>query len=132
MPFVFLVVGAVFITAGVRGQSANLLTLLKGDFTGSNNFIYWFISIVVVGAVGYVKDLQALSRAFLVLVIIVLLLNEDKNGQGFFTEIQAAISSIFGSGYGVNVYDKVAPISTPSTGNIALQPLPTYSIPVVN
>ena len=94
MPFVFLITGLLFIVAGVRGKSSDLLTLLKGDFTGSNNFIYWFISILVVGAIGYIKDLQALSRAFLVLVIIVLLLHEDKNGQGFFTEFQAAVKGI--------------------------------------
>lgn len=94
MPIIFILAGILFLTAGVRNQSENLLTLIKGDFAGPNNFIYWFLSIVFVGALGYIKDLQALSRAFLVLVIIVLLLNEDKNGSGFFTEFQSAVKSI--------------------------------------
>lgn len=84
------------LTSGVRGTSNNLLTLLKGDLTGSNNFIYWIISILVIGALGYIKDLQSFSRALLVLVIVVLVLNEDKqNGTGgFFTNFQNAVSSI--------------------------------------
>ena len=94
MPFAFLIAGIVLIAAGVNGKSSDLLTLLKGDLTGSNNFVYWIVSILVVGAIGYIKDLQSLSRAFLVLVIIVLILNEDKNGKGFFTEFQSAVSGI--------------------------------------
>jgi hypothetical protein len=94
VPFVFLITGLLFIVAGVRGKSSDLLTLLKGDFTGSNNFIYWFISILVVGAIGYIKDLQALSRAFLVLVIIVLFLYTDKKGKDFFTQFQSAVKGI--------------------------------------
>jgi UDP-N-acetylmuramyl pentapeptide phosphotransferase/UDP-N-acetylglucosamine-1-phosphate transferase len=95
MPFVFIIVGIVLLTSGVRGQSSTLLTLVKGDLTGSNNFIYWIVSILVIGSIGYIDDLKSLSRAFLVLVIVVLVLNEDKNGTGgFFASFQSAISSI--------------------------------------
>lgn len=94
MPFAFIIAGIVLIAAGVRGKSSDLLTLLEGDLTGTDNFVYWIVSILVVGAIGYIKDLQSLSRAFLVLVIIVLILNEDKNGNGFFTEFQSAIVGV--------------------------------------
>jgi UDP-N-acetylmuramyl pentapeptide phosphotransferase/UDP-N-acetylglucosamine-1-phosphate transferase len=95
MPFVFIIAGIVLLVSGVRGQSSNLLTLVKGDLTGSNNFIYWIVSILVIGSIGYIDDLKSLSRAFLVLVIVVLVLNEDKNGVGgFFTSFQSAITSI--------------------------------------
>ena len=95
MPFIFIIVGVVFITAGVRGTSSQLLTLLEGDITGKNNFAFWILSILVIGAIGYIEDLRSLSRAFLVLVILGLILNEDKNGAGgFFQNFQAAVNSI--------------------------------------
>jgi hypothetical protein len=100
MPFAFGLIGTVFVIAGVRGSSADLLTLLKGDLTGSNNFVYWIISIAVIGAIGYVKDFQPLSRAFLVLVVVVLVLAEDKKSGsgGFFVKFQDAVTQITGQG----------------------------------
>jgi hypothetical protein len=99
MPFVFIIVGIVLLVSGVRGQSANLLTLLKGDLTGSNNFGYWIFSILVIGAIGYVQDLRQLSRAFLVLVIVVLVLEENKKTSGsggLLQEFTSAFASITG------------------------------------
>lgn len=100
MPFAFAIVGIVFVTAGVRGTSADLVKLLKGDVTGQNNFIYWMLSIAILGGLGYVKDFQPLSRAFLVLVLIVLVLAEDRQGStggGFFVKFQQAVTQISGS-----------------------------------
>jgi uncharacterized membrane protein YgcG len=87
MPFVLIIVGIVLLVAAVRNTvaapaSPNLATLIKGDFTGQDNFAYWLVSILVIGALGYVPELKPLSRAFLVLVIIVLFLS---NG-GFFSK----------------------------------------------
>ena len=97
MPFVFIIIGIVMVTAGVRGTSQNLLTLLKGDLTGSNNFVYWIVSIGVIGALGYVQDLRSFSRALLALVIIVLVIRENQQGSGgFFTEFQSAVKQITG------------------------------------
>lgn len=99
MPFVFIIAGIVLLVSGVRGSSTDLVTLLKGDLSGSNNFVYWILSILLIGALGYVDDLKGLSRAFLVLVIVVLVLNEDKsNGTGgFFTNFNSAVKTITGS-----------------------------------
>jgi len=95
MPFVFIIVGLVLLFAGALGNTNELLGLLKGDITGKNNFIYWIVSILIIGSIGYVQDLRTLSRAFLVLVIVVLVLNEDKNGNGgFFAKFQDGISQI--------------------------------------
>ena len=99
MPFVFVIIGIVMIAAGVRGQSGNLVTLLKGDLTGSNNFIYWIVSIGIIGALGYVQDLRAFSRALLALVIIVLVIRDDKQqgtGGGLFVQFESAIKQISG------------------------------------
>ena len=99
MPFAFGIVGIVFIVAGVRGTSAALMKLLQDDLAGQNNFVYWMISILVIGGLGYIQDLRALSRAFLVLVVLVLVLHEGSKagGGGLFAEFQSAIAEITGS-----------------------------------
>jgi hypothetical protein len=97
MPFIFLIVGVVFVTVGLKRNSQCLMTLLTNDIKGSNNFIYWIISIGIIGSLGYVQELRGFSRALLALVIIVLVLAEDKQGSGgFFTEFQSAIKTITG------------------------------------
>lgn len=75
MPFLFIIIGVVMVVAAVRGTNTDLVTLIKGDFTGKGNFIYWLVSILIIGAVGYIPDLKPVSRAFLVLVVIVLFLD---------------------------------------------------------
>jgi hypothetical protein len=100
MPFAFAIIGIVFLIAGVRGKSADLTTLLGNDLKGQNNFIYWILSIAIIGAIGYVKDLQPFSRAFLVLIIVVLIISEDNKAQGsggFFVKFNQAVSQITGS-----------------------------------
>jgi hypothetical protein len=96
MPFAFAIIGLVLLVSGVRGTPGDLVTLLKGDITGSNNFVYWILSIGIIGALGYVEDFRPLSRAFLVLVIVVLVLAQDKQGSGggFFTRFQQSIATI--------------------------------------
>ena len=97
MPFAFIIAGIVLLVSGVRGSSQSLVSLLKNDLTGSNNFGYWILSILVIGALGYVQDLRALRRSFLALVLIVLVIAEDKNGMGgFFTEFQSSVKQIAG------------------------------------
>lgn len=98
MPFAFLFVGGIFVVAAVRGNSKQLLSLVKSDLTGQNNYIYWMLSILVLGALGYVDELRPLSRAFLVLVLIVLVLKEGNpatgQGGGLFQQFQNAIKTI--------------------------------------
>lgn len=99
MPFVFIIIGIVFLVSGVRGQSSTLVTLVEGDLTGTNNFAYWILSILLIGAIGYVEDLRMLSRGFLILVIVVLVLNENKkdSGQGgLLASFTSAFNSITG------------------------------------
>lgn len=90
MPFAFLIVGIVFLIAGVRGEQDKLFTLLRSDFsqTGDkSSFIPWLVSILIVGSVGYIEPLKPLSRAFLVLLVVVLFLS---NG-GFFQQFTQQI-----------------------------------------
>ncbi len=78
MPLVFIGLGIVFILTGLKGDAGSLWDLVRGDFSGPNNYVYWMISILALGSLGYVESLQKLSRLFIVLVIIVLLLNRNK------------------------------------------------------
>jgi hypothetical protein len=96
MPFALLIVGIILTVAGVKGTQSTLFSLVKGDFTGTNNFIYWALSILVVGALGYVPQLRPLSKGFLVLIVVVLFLktgNPNAAGGGFFAEFQRALGS---------------------------------------
>jgi len=81
MPFVLIIVGVILLIAAVRNTQQKLFFLLANDFTGPNNFIYWFISILIIGAIGYIPKLKPVSDGFLVLVILVLFL---RKGTGFF------------------------------------------------
>ena len=89
MAFLFLIVGVVLVIAGVKGTQGDLWTQLQKDFSpaaqqqGQHSFLAWFIAILVIGALGYVDELKELSRAFLVLVIVVLLLSNN----GFFAQL---------------------------------------------
>ncbi len=90
MAFVFIIIGVVFVIAGVRGTQQQLWEQLQKDFSpaeqkeGQHSFLPWFFSILVIGALGYVEDFKSLSRAFLILVIVVLFLSNN----GFFAQLQ--------------------------------------------
>jgi hypothetical protein len=98
MPFLFIIVGLVLVIAGVRntvtdsGQTKGLYTLVQGDFTGSESFLVWVAAILIIGAVGYIKDFQAISRALMVLIVVTLFLS---NG-GFFQKLQQEFPGAFG------------------------------------
>lgn len=97
MPFAFLIVGLVLIITGVKGTSKDLLTLLKGDIQGTNGYLYWLVAILAVGSVGYIPSLKTVSRAFLVLILVALVLKEgnpQSAGGGFFAQFTAALKQI--------------------------------------
>lgn len=88
MPILFIGSGLVLVIAGLNGDAGQLWNLVANDFTGPKNFVYWFLSIVFLGLLGYVKGLEKFSRLFLILVIIVLFLD---NG-GFFNQFQTFVN----------------------------------------
>ncbi|MGH7955117.1 MAG: hypothetical protein ACREOZ_04070 [Gloeomargaritales cyanobacterium] len=97
MPFAFIIVGTVLVISGVRGTSQQLLTLVKGDLQGKNGYLYWLVAILIIGSVGYIPNFKGLSRAFLALVLIVLVLKEGNpsNGNGgFFQQFTSALQQI--------------------------------------
>lgn len=95
MPFLFLIIGIVMVTAAARDtvqdnektHQQGLATLIKGDFTGQNNYLYWVVSLLIVGAIGYIKPLQPVSRAFMLLIIIVMFVSHG----GVYERFNAAL-----------------------------------------
>jgi hypothetical protein len=93
MPLLFIGSGLILILSGWKGDPSELLKLVEGDFSGPHNYVYWMVSILVLGSLGYVEQLRKLSRLFVALVVIVLLLDN----RGFFAQLQAFINSSQGS-----------------------------------
>ena len=89
MPFVLASLGILFIVAGMRGTTSQLFTLLKGDFTGPNNFFFWALAILMVGSLGYIKKVQPFSDAFIALIIVVLFLTH----KGFFDKFMQEVNA---------------------------------------
>jgi len=87
VPLALLVIGIVLITSGVRGTQDELFSLLKSDFTGPNNFMVWLAALGAVGATGYIPGLAPVSRAMLVLILVVLVLTN----RGFFSQFTNAV-----------------------------------------
>ena len=88
MPFVFLIIGVLFLIVAVRGTQGDLYALLKGEFVGKDSFLVWGSSLLILGALGYVPVIQKPARAMALLVILVLIL---KDQGGFFTKFNTAL-----------------------------------------
>jgi hypothetical protein len=94
MPFAMLIVGIILLVSAVRNTTDDLFALVKNDFTGPNNFIFWVVSILIIGAIGYIPKLKPISTGFLALVILVLFLskgNPKNPGGGFFQQFTSAL-----------------------------------------
>ena len=74
MPYALILSGLLLTIAGARGTQGDLFDLLKGDFTGNNSFVWWSVSIVGIGSLGYIAKFRGVANAFLALVFIVLIL----------------------------------------------------------
>ena len=116
MPFAIILAGILALVLGYNGTEGNFFSLLKSDFTGPGNFIYWILAIAVIGGLGYVPGLQGVSRAFLFLVILVLVLTK---GQGFFSQFNGAINgttntTMSGAGGMMNAVGAPPPLMLPS------------------
>ena len=89
MALIFFIVGAAIIVAAIRNTQGDLGTLVAGDFSGPNSFLYWLAVGAILGLVGYVPAFRNPSRVFMGLLIVVLLLTK---GTGFFSQLQSALA----------------------------------------
>lgn len=97
MPYALVIIGLLLTVAGARGSQGDLYALLKGDFTGNQSFIWWTISILAIGSLGYLPKMRGVANSFLVLVFLVLILSNSKGGKGVFQNFVDAVKSNAGS-----------------------------------
>jgi hypothetical protein len=97
MPFALLVIGVVLIVSAINGTQSQLVLMLRRDFTGTGNFVYWLAALLAIGAIGYIEKLKPVSDGFLVLVILVLLLSRGNpkfnSAGGFFKQLTTALGA---------------------------------------
>ena len=89
MAYVLLLIGAMLTISGVQGTHGTLFKLVREDFSGPNSFVYWAASVGAIGAVGYVPAFKELSRAFLVLILLVMVISN----RGAFAKFTEALES---------------------------------------
>lgn len=91
MALFFTLAGLILIFTGVNGTVGELGKLLKGDFTGPNNFIVWIAAIIIAGLFGYAPRFKPISYAFLALIFVAILLS---SGSGFFDKFNQTIKDM--------------------------------------
>jgi hypothetical protein len=100
MPFVFIIVGLVFLVTAIRGTQSDMLGLVKSEFVGKNSFIPWASAILILGALGYVKTIRPVTDGMIMLVVLAMVL-ANKGG--------------FASALNNQIRNPIAP-ATPSAG----------------
>lgn len=111
MPFALTFTGLILIITGFQNTYKEFGSKVQGDFSGPGNFLYWMIALLIVGSLGYVKDLQTFSRYFMALIIIGIILAEKTGtaqGITFFSNLV--------SGIGTGSTEKTNPIGAGLSG----------------
>lgn len=85
MAWAFLIIGLIVLVAAIRGKQTDLWNLVRSDFTGSNNFFYWVLAVILLVALGTFKPIRPITDAFLGLIILVILIG-NKDLVGSFTQ----------------------------------------------
>lgn len=92
MAFALLIAGVVMLVAAMRNTQLCLVRIVQSDFTGTNNFTYWIVALIVIGAIGYVEKLKKISDGLLVLIFVALFLSRGQGpGGGFFGKFVTAL-----------------------------------------
>lgn len=89
MPFALVAIGLILAIAAYNGTQSVLSDQIRKDMSGETGFVYWIAAIMIVGAIGYIRPMETVSRSFLALILVVMFL---VNG-GFFTQFNAALKS---------------------------------------
>ena len=74
MAFALLFIGLSLVIVTVRNTQANFTARVANDFTGTGNFFYWIVAIVIIGAIGFIPKAKVISDLFLVLVLLAVFL----------------------------------------------------------
>lgn len=94
MPFALVIIGLVMIVTGAKDTHCAFGKQMTEDFTGKNNFTFWIASIGAVGALGYFQSMRDFSRMFMALILIGMILAQQRAASGgFFAQFSAALKS---------------------------------------
>lgn len=122
MPFALIIIALILVIVGLRGTQSDLYCLLRSDFTGQGNFLYWLAAVLLIGMIGYIDKLRPVSDAFIVLMIVSLFLATNKpgtSGGGLFQRINEAIGGLTATTTTAAATPVVMPVTdvTPTTIN---------------
>lgn len=95
MPFVLIIIGGLLIITGYHGNQSQLFGIIRDEFTTKPNapsFIWWIISIMIVGSLGYIPGIKKLSDAFLLLILTDLVFAKSSNMSDWILKFEKAIS----------------------------------------
>lgn len=98
MPFMLITFGVLFVIAAYRNNLSTLGNTLSSDFAAVGGFFGWFVAIFIIGAFGYYPPARGVSRAFLALLILAMLVANA----GVFAQFQSAFKGAGASGQGDN------------------------------
>ncbi len=90
MAYALIAIGIIMMVTGVQNTYSAMASQLQTDGVA---FSKWMIAFGMIGAAGYVEDLKNLSRMFMALMIIALVLSNSKSGVGFFGNLNNAINA---------------------------------------
>lgn len=137
MPFVFLILGVVLLIIAIQGTHAQFFSLLKSEFTGSNNFLVWIAALAIIGALGFIRPIRPIALGMMGLILLVIIL---KNGGGFFAQfnqqianpVAPATGSGSGSGFSLPSLFTTVPGNPASLAPGAASPQPGGNSPLDN
>jgi len=115
MPFAFVFVGLVLVLTGIQDTYTQLGSQLRKDF--NSGFSMWVLAILLIGSLGYIEPIRPISKAFLTLIIVAMLIANPK----FFTEVQNAVKQ------GPIAPQKNAPMKQPAGGYTEAQSPPNVT-----
>lgn len=92
MALALLTIGILMVIVGFQDTYKAFGQQLGKDFTGNQSFLIWIAAIMIVGSIGYVKQLQGFSRAFMGLIVLAIFLSNSK-GQDLFASFASQLKS---------------------------------------
>lgn len=97
MTLFLLMVAIIVMASAYNNTHRDLFALLKDDFSGSGNFFVWVAAIAIVSGIGSYKPLRPISNAMLVLIVIAIIVSNNKHGTNIFNSFANQIRQ--GTGY---------------------------------
>ena len=134
MAFALIIVGLVLLVTAVKDTASGpngLFALVAGDFSGSNNFLYWMTAILIIGAIGYIPKLKPISTACLGLIIVVLVLTKGAipGSGGLFQQFTAGLATTAAAAPAASSASTPASSVATASSPLAL-PLLSHMIPI--